>query len=201
MLDAYLSGLALGFSLILAIGAQNAFVLRQGIRGEHVGAICTACTVSDAVLIFAGTYSLDLLVRDNAFIREIIAYAGAGFLFLYGAERFYSAFFTNHKLTPSDQNASGLSKNLAVCLALTWLNPHVYLDTFFLIGSAAGRFTRQKYIFAAGAATASFLFFFALGYGAARLRSLFSNMIAWKILDGCVGLTLWFVAVKLLMDF
>lgn len=200
MIEAYLSGLALGFSLILVIGAQNAFVLRQGVRGEHIGAVCMACAVSDAVLIFAGTYSLDLLARDSIFLKDVTTYVGALFLFLYGVGRFYSAFFLNHGLTPSDQNASGLLRTFCVCLALTWLNPHVYLDTVFLVGSAAGRFARQKYIFAAGAATASFLFFFALGYGAARLRPLFSNMIAWKILDGCVGLTLWFVAVKLLMD-
>ncbi|MCJ2060049.1 LysE/ArgO family amino acid transporter [Methylobacterium sp. J-048] len=200
MLEVYLTGLSVSGGLILAIGAQNAFVLRQGLRGEHVALVCATCAASDALLILVGITSFRGIVVLAPWLRPAMLYAGAAFLIAYGARSLRSAFASAEALQPAPESAAGLGRTLATCLALTWLNPHVYLDTLLLIGSISTRFPGQEPAFAAGAMTASVAFFFALGYGAAILRPLFAKPAAWRVLEGMIALTMWVIAAELLLS-
>jgi len=190
VIDAHLlaatSGLGLGLSLIVAIGAQNAFVLRQGLRGEHVLAVVAVCALSDLVLILAG-----------------VAGAGAA-LFLAG----YAVLAARRAVRPGDDAAlrtstagsgTALTAALATCLALTWLNPHVYLDTVVLLGSIASTHGEERWWFAAGAGAGSVLWFTALGFGARLLRPLFARPVAWRVLDGVIAVVMAALAVSLLL--
>ncbi|MEQ8966052.1 MAG: LysE/ArgO family amino acid transporter [Azospirillaceae bacterium] len=199
MTSAFLTGLGVGASLILAIGSQNAFVLRQGLRGEHVNSVCLICALSDALLITAGVFGFQAIVTRAAWLEPVFLYAGATFLAVYGAISLRSAVISNEALAPAAGASASLMATLGVCLALTWLNPHVYLDTVFLIGAVSTRFPGAELVFAAGAATASFLFFFLLGHGASLLRPIFARARAWRFLDGIVGVVMWSIALKLLL--
>jgi L-lysine exporter family protein LysE/ArgO len=200
VLDVYLTGLSVSGGLILAIGAQNAFVLRQGLRGEHVALVCATCAASDALLIQVGITSFRSMVVLAPWLRPMMRYAGAAFLIWYGARSLRSAFAATTALQPAPGSAAGLRRTLATCLALTWLNPHVYLDTLLLIGSISTRFPGREAAFAAGAVTASVAFFFSLGYGAAILRPLFAKPAAWRMLEGVIALTMWAIAAQLLLS-
>jgi len=200
VLDVYLTGLSVSGGLILAIGAQNAFVLRQGLRGEHVALVCATCAASDALLILVGIASFRSMVVLAPWLRPMMRYAGAAFLIWYGARSLRSAFAATTALQPAPGSAAGLRRTLATCLALTWLNPHVYLDTLLLIGSISTRFPGREAAFAAGAVTASVAFFFSLGYGAAILRPLFAKPAAWRMLEGVIALTMWAIAAQLLLS-
>jgi L-lysine exporter family protein LysE/ArgO len=195
-ISVYVTGLTMGLSLILAIGAQNAFVLRQGLRNEHVFVICLACAVSDAVLILVGITSFQQIAAVLPWLDPVMRYGGAAFLAWYGARNLYSALRSSGALA-AGEGASSLGKALLTCLALTWLNPHVYLDTVVLLGTISTRFPGLEASFAAGAVTASFLFFFSLGYGATKLRPIFANPTAWRVLEGIVAVTMWLIAFKL----
>lgn len=199
MTSAFLPGFMLGFSLILAIGAQNAFVLRQGLRGEHVLAICLACALSDAILILAGVTGFTVISSQLPWIEPVMRYAGAIFLFGYGARSFLTAFRETGALAPADSAPAALGITLVTCLALTWLNPHVYLDTVMLIGSISTQFGEETPAFAAGAVTSSFVFFFSLGYGARLLRPVFAKPQSWRVLEVGIGITMWAIAVSLLL--
>ena len=200
VLEAYLAGFSLSLSLILAIGAQNAFVLRQGLRGKHVAVVCIACAVSDAILIVLGVTGFRSAIALAPWLRSAMVWAGAAFLVWYGLRSLRAAFAAEDAaLVPSTTATVGLRQTLTVCLALTWLNPHVYLDTVLLIGSVSTRFSGYEAAFSAGAATASVVFFFALGFGAALLRPLFEKPSAWRVLDGAIGLTMWAIAANLLL--
>jgi L-lysine exporter family protein LysE/ArgO len=199
MLPVFISGFLLGLSLIVAIGAQNAFVLRQGLRGEHVLAVCLTCALSDALLILAGVTGFAQVDARLPWLGLAMRYAGAAFLFVYGARSFRSAIRSGAALNPADAAPATLGATLATCLAMTWLNPHVYLDTVMLIGSVSTRFAGQKGLFALGAMTASFLFFFALGYGARLLRPVFARPAAWRVLDSGIGFVMWAIAAQLLL--
>lgn len=196
--DAFTTGFLLSLSLILAIGAQNAFVLRQGVRGQHVWPVVLACAVSDAVLISVGVAGFatlsDLLPRVVPWMR----YGGAGFLIVYGALTLRAAWRGGQALRPDHHVDAGLGRTLALCLALTWLNPHVYLDTVLLIGSVSTGFAQARGAFAAGAIVASLVFFHALGFGAALLRPLFAQPRAWRVLDAVIGVTMWAIAAGLI---
>jgi L-lysine exporter family protein LysE/ArgO len=198
MITAFLPGFALGFSLILAIGAQNAFVLRQGLRREHVFWICLTCAVSDAVLICAGVAGFGSLATVVPWFEPLMRYGGAAFLFCYGALSFRSAWRGGATLQAGVARGSGLSAALLTVLAFTWLNPHVYLDTVVLIGSISAQYD-DRAVFAAGAVTASFVFFFGLGYGARFLAPLFARPGAWRILDSLIGGIMWLIAIKLVI--
>ena len=174
MTAALIPGFLLGLSLIVVIGAQNAFVLRHGLRGEHVLAICTLCAASDAILILAGVAGVAQITATWPWLEPIVRYAGAAFLFAYGARSLVAAIRAPGALVPADIEATPLGRTLVMCLALTWLNPHVYLDTLVLIGSISSQYPDREWVFAAGAVAASFVFFFGLGYGAALLRPLFA---------------------------
>lgn len=192
-----LEGFLLGLSLIVAIGAQNAFVLRQGLLRRHVFAVCLVCAVSDALLIAAGVAGFGALVRSVPALPRVMAWLGAAFLFWYGLTRFRSA-LAGESLRVAEAGAGSLRAALAACLAFTWLNPHVYLDTVVLLGGIASRHAgAARLAFGLGAASASFLFFFGLGYGARLLAPLFARPSAWRMLDAGVGVIMWALAAAL----
>ena len=191
------AGFGLGLSLILAIGAQNAFVLRQGLRRSHVFAVCLTCALSDAALIAAGVAGFGSLAQAAPWIESVMRWGGALFLIVYGARALLSAWHGGAVLMVEGGAVEALGPVLATCLALTWLNPHVYLDTVVLLGSVAAQY-EDRVSFAIGAMTASFVFFFTLGYGARRLAPLFARPQAWRVLDLCVGLLMWAIAAALI---
>lgn len=198
-MHALLFGFSLGFSLILAIGAQNAFVLKQGLRDEHVFLVCLICALSDAALILIGVSGFHILVAKFPGLVEIARYGGALFLFSYGLISFYKALRLQQGLLPSELPRSSPWQATLTCLAFTWLNPHVYLDTVVLLGSISTQFGTETPWFAAGAMTASFVFFFALGYGARLLRPLFADARAWRLLDFLIGIVMWGIALRLIL--
>jgi L-lysine exporter family protein LysE/ArgO len=199
-LSVFFAGLSMGLSLIVAIGAQNAFVLRQGLKGEHVFFVSLACALSDAILIVLGVTSFGRIAAILPWLDPVMRIGGAAFLIWYGARSLLSAIRSNGTLTVSEGGvASPLWPTLLACLALTWLNPHVYLDTVVLLGTISTQFPGEEAIFAAGATTGSFLFFFSLGYGAAWLRPIFAKPIAWRILESVIAVVMWAIALKLLI--
>jgi L-lysine exporter family protein LysE/ArgO len=193
------TGLTAGLSLIVAIGAQNAFVLRQGLMGKHVLAVSLACSVSDAALIAVGVTSFRQMAVVAPWALAAMRYGGAAFLIWYGARNLYSAMRSTKALAAGDVRASNLTQTLATCLALTWLNPHVYLDTITLLGAISTRFPGEEASYAVGAMTGSFLFFFALGYGAMWLRPIFASPASWRALEAVVALTMFTIAFKLIV--
>lgn len=190
------AGFALGFSLILAIGAQNAFVLRQGLRREHVFAICLTCGLSDAILIVAGVAGFGALAQAVPWFSEAMRWGGAAFLLVYGAMAMRSAWRGGARLAAKAGGEISLTRALATVLAFTWLNPHVYLDTVVLLGSVSAQ-SENRFLFGLGAVLSSFVFFFSLGYGARLLAPLFERPRAWQWLDAGIGLTMWAIAGKL----
>lgn len=196
----FVSGLATGLSLIVAIGAQNAFILRQGIRREHVGITVLICLVSDAVLIFAGVAGLGALLAVAPWFIDVARIGGAAFLLVYAffaARRAISprGMETNTAMAPTPRRSAALT-----ALALTWLNPHVYLDTVILLGSiAAAQGDTGRWVFGAGAALASILWFIGLGFGARYLRGFFASPRSWRILDAVIASLMALLAASLLL--
>jgi len=200
MSSAFIPGFLLGASLILAIGAQNAFVLRQGLRKEHVFWVCLICALSDAALIAAGVAGFGVLITAAPWLAPVMRFGGAAFLAAYGLRSLWSAWRKKGALNPSDDVRKPLGATMAACLAFTWLNPHVYLDTVVLLGSVGAQYAGRRAVFAGGAIASSFLFFFSLGYGARLLRPLFANPRAWRVLDGLIGITMLALAAKLVLE-
>lgn len=198
-MDALLFGFSLGFSLILAIGAQNAFVLKQGLKGEHVFLVCLICALSDALLILIGVSGFHVLIASFPSLVTIARYGGTAFLLVYGSISFYNAMRLDHGMNPSEIKSSSAWQSALTCLAFTWLNPHVYLDTVVLLGSVSTQFNERLSWFAAGAVISSFVFFFALGYGAGLLRPVFAQARAWRILDFLIGCIMWGIALRLIV--
>lgn len=196
---AAVSGLGLGLSLIVVIGAQNAFVLQQGLRGEYVTPVVVVCALSDLVLIGAGIAGLGALVTAAPAVLTAVRLAGVAFLVTYALLAARRA-WRPRTLDPSDAAERRLAAPAVIgtCLALTWLNPHVYLDTMVLLGSVATSHGPQRWWFGAGAGLASILWFAALGYGARLLRPVFAKPVAWRILDAAIAVTMLFVAATLL---
>ena len=198
MTQAWMAGFGLGLSLIVAIGAQNAFVLRQGLRRDHVLAVVLTCALSDAVLIAAGVAGFGVLTQRVPWLGPMMLWGGAAFLLVYGAIAFRSALRGGAALRAREGAAPvSLRRTLAVCLALTWGNPHVYLDTLVLMGAVSARWEDQT-AFALGGMAASAVFFAALGYGARLLRPLFARPAAWRWLDAGIGCVMWWIAAGLL---
>ena len=194
----YFAGFSLGLSLILAIGSQNAFVLKQGIKKNHVFIICLVCAISDAILILLGVSGFGVLIKQYPIIETMARYGGATFLFIYAFLSFKSAFTVEHALTASAKTEDNVIKIVMTCLAFTWLNPHVYLDTVVLLGSISTKYYPEHFVFAFGAMSASVVFFFTLGYGARLLAPLFKQAKAWKILECIVGITMTVIAFSLI---
>ncbi|WP_428541200.1 LysE/ArgO family amino acid transporter [Profundibacter sp.] len=198
-MQTFTAGFILSFSLILAIGAQNAFVLRQGLRREHVFAICFVSGLSDAILIAIGVSSFGVVSILIPWLAPAFLYAGAAFLIWYGWQNFRAVLRGGQALAASDIQANSLKKTMLTALAMVWLNPHAWLDTVVLVGSVSTKYD-DGVMFAAGATLASFTFFFALGYGARLLAPLFAKPVAWRVLDGVVALTMWIIAASLLLE-
>lgn len=199
MLQSYMQGLTVGFSLIIAIGAQNAFILKQGLKKQYVFWLCTICAASDSILILLGVLGFSQVIQSNPVIVDWAKYFGATFLLIYGTQHFIQSFKISASLLPSENNETQFFKMLCICLALTWLNPHVYLDTVVLIGSISTKFESTALYFASGAITASWVFFFVLGFGARFLLPIFQNTTAWKILDFLIAMVMWGIAISLLV--
>lgn len=198
-MTAFLPGFALSLSLILAIGAQNAFVLRQGLRGMHVGAVVLTCVVSEAVLIGAGVQGCGALTKAFPQIDLVARWGGALFLLAYGVRSLRRALTASESLLANGTAEQSRRSAILTCLALTWLNPHVYLDTLVLIGAVASQYGPDRWWFGAGALSASALFFAVLGYGAAPLQPAFAWPAAWRILDVAVALLMWLIAAALII--
>ncbi|MBX8811732.1 amino acid transporter [Pseudochrobactrum algeriensis] len=199
-LSVFITGMTMGLSLIVAIGSQNAFLLRQGLRNEHVFAVSLTCALSDAILIALGVAGFGTIIGMAPWLDPVMRYGGAAFLIFYGAANMRSALRSSETLA-SGNSAEKQSLKAAVltCFALTWLNPHVYLDTVMLLGSISTQFSGFEFMFAAGAILASFLFFFSLGYGAKWLRPLFAKPSAWRILEVIIAFVMWGIAARLLI--
>jgi L-lysine exporter family protein LysE/ArgO len=198
MFAAASSGFLLGASLIVAIGAQNAFILRQGLLRQHVFLLCLICSLADALLIAAGVGGLGSLVAASPRLITAVTIGGAGFLLGYAVIALRRAMHPQALRAARDGEGS-LKAAVAACLAFTFLNPHVYLDTVLLLGSLSGRFDgAARLAYGIGAAAASFAWFFGLGYGARFLQPLFARPSAWRVLDILVGLVMAGIAVGLL---
>ena len=199
MITAFSSGFLTSLSLILAIGAQNAFVLRQGLRREHVGLVVAICGLSDATLIALGVGGFGMMLPTHPVIEQGLVFAGAAFLFVYGAMRLKAAWHGGERLMPRESSATHALQALTTCLIFTWANPHVYIDTVMLLGSVSTHYTPFELFFGVGAALGSITFFSALGYGARLLAPLFAKPRAWVFLELIIGLTMWAIAVSLLL--
>lgn len=212
-----LAGLGLGLSLIIAIGAQNVFVLRQGIRREHVLAVVIICALSDAVLIIAGVAGLGYIINAAPWLVVVARWAGAIFLTVYGlmaarrawrggdealeVEAEESAAFTGGGTATVTRTATrtALAPVILTTLALTWLNPHVYLDTVLMLGSIAATHGDQRWLFAAGAVAASILWFTGLGFGARYLGRWLRTPRAWRVLDAIIAVVMIALAISLVL--
>lgn len=191
-------GFLSSLTLIAAIGAQNAFVLRQGIRGEHVLPVVAVCTLSDLLLIGAGIAGFGALIAAHPDVVTVTKFGGAAFLIgyaLFAARRALAP----GTLTPADAAPARLTAVLATCLAMTFLNPHVYLDTVILLGALANEHQDGKWLFGVGAVAASAVWFSGLGFGARRLRHLFASPKTWRLLDGAIAATMLVLAVSLVV--
>lgn len=201
MIAPSVAGLLTALPLIVAIGAQNAFVLRQGLLRSHVGAVVLVCAVSDAVLIAAGIAGIGTLVDRASWVIDVVRWLGVAFLLWYAASSFRRA-FRPESLAPRNGNRDETRRSvLARTFALTWLNPHVYLDTMLLIGSVAaahdGGEAAGRWWFGAGAALGSVLWFSSLGFGARFVAPVLTRPRAWQVLEVAIALTMLVVAWKL----
>lgn len=194
----FFQGLAVSAGLIVAIGAQNAFVLAQGVRGAHRLQIALACASSDALLIALGVGGAGALIASQPALLALARWGGAAFLLVYAAMAMRRAWHGESMTLPADSQQS-VWRVLLATLAVTWLNPHVYLDTVVLLGGVAAQLPAQeRFTFGLGAALASWLWFFALAYGARLLAPLFTRPTSWRVLDISVALVMLIVAYQLL---
>ncbi len=193
-----LIGFVTAMTLIAAIGAQNAFVLRQGIRGEHVLAVVSVCAISDLLLITAGIAGVGALITAHPQTVTIAKFGGAAFLFGYGALAVRRALRPS-TMTATPDGPARLISVLLTCLALTFLNPHVYLDTVVLLGTIANEHAQGRWLFGVGAASASLVWFTTLGFGARRLAGLFATPVTWRILDGVIAATMIGLGISLVV--
>ena len=196
-MTAFLSGFKLGLGLIVAIGAQNAFVLRQGLRREHVFAVALFCAVSDAALIGLGVSGFAIATEAAPWLPEALRWGGVAFLSWYALRAARAAWRGGAALVAGQGAAPGLSAILIAVATITWANPHVWLDTVVLLGAVSAQFPGAQAQFGLGAATASFAFFFALAYGARLLAPLFARPVSWRVLEAGVALIMGSVALKL----
>ena len=199
MLSALITGFLLGLSLIVAIGAQNAFVLRQGIIGQHIFYITLFCSISDALLIILGIAGISYFLNDLIYeYSKIIFGFSAIWLFSYGVLRFRSAFKSNSIDVSNNTKPKGLLNSISIVAAFTYLNPHVYLDTVILIGSVSQQFIGLNRIyFAVGACSASFVWFFSIAYGAKLISPMVQKPSHWRIFDSLIALTMFVIAFNL----
>lgn len=194
-----LAGFGFGLSLIVAIGAQNAFVLRQGLLKKHVLAVVAVCALSDAVLILLGVGGAGVIFQALPWLTTVVRIAGAGFLLAYAFLAARRAIDPKALEATREESSPGLAPTVLTVLALTWLNPHVYLDTVVLLGSVANTHGDARWLFGAGAGAASILWFTILGYGARFLQPVFARPSAWRILDAVIAVVMAGIAISLLL--
>ncbi len=199
MFEAALAGYFVAISLIAAIGAQNAFVLRQGLRREHVLPVVLVCAGSDALLIAAGVAGFGAISQSAPWFGEAMRWLGVAFLLAYGALRFRAARKGGEALMPTASVPTPLGRVMAMSLLFTWANPHVYLDTVVLIGSISAQYAPHGLVFGVAAAIASLTFFSALGFGARLLAPVFARPQAWVVLEAVVGCVMWTLALGLVL--
>jgi L-lysine exporter family protein LysE/ArgO len=197
MSEAFIAGFLVSVSLIAAIGAQNAFVLRQGIRREHVGWVVLICAASDAALMSAGIAGFGAVSRSVPWLGDAMLWAGVAFLLVYGGLRFRAAWAGGAALVPTGAAPVALRRVIGTCLLLTWANPHVYLDTLVLVGAISAQYAPHGLAFGVGAVAASASFFTALGFGARLLAPVMARPGAWVVLEVIVGATMWAIAAAL----
>lgn len=198
-LTTYLAGLGAGGGLIMAIGAQNAFVLRQGLQRRYVGEVVLICLSADACLILAGVGGMGLAINGHPLLLRWLGYAGAAFLATYGSMAARRAWQGESGLQPGTGDTIGRGRALLACLGFTLLNPHVYIDTVVLLGSISTHYGASgRWLFAAGACTASALWFVLLGFGARLLLPVFRSPKAWRVLDILIAALMFVLAVFLL---
>lgn len=194
----YMQGLGTGAGLIIAIGAQNAFVLSQSIRKNHHLTVCLVCALCDAILITLGVMGTGELVATNPMLLKPAAWGGAAFLAWYGFGSFRSAVKGGKLEKDEDLTSTGMRSVIMLTLAITLLNPHVYLDTIVMLGSMSGQYAGDaRYIFGLGAISASFIWFYTLGFGGRALAPLFRKPGTWRVLDSFIGVTMWIIAIGL----
>ncbi|MFD3509790.1 LysE/ArgO family amino acid transporter [Nocardia sp. NPDC058666] len=197
---AALSGLGFGLSLIVAIGAQNAFVLRQGVRGQHVLPVIAVCVVSDIVLIGVGVAGFGAIVESFPAIVTVARYAGALFLLGYAVIAARRALRSSTLIADSAGTSVTVGATVLTCLAMTWLNPHTFLDTVVLLGSFASTYASpDRWFLAGGAMLGSVIWFLALGYGSRRLGPLFARPGSWRVLDSLIAVVMLALALGLLI--
>ena len=194
----FITGFSIGFSLILAIGAQNAFVLKQGLIRQNVFLVCLICAASDAILITLGVSGFGEIITEYPIIEKLARIGGALFLFTYGVLNLYSAQTKTHALEPTKKIQKSKHKTILTCLGFTWLNPHVYLDTVVMLGSISTQFENTA-AFALGAISASFVFFFSLGFGASKLTRYFEKPKTWRVLENLIGILMIFLGITLVI--
>ena len=201
VLTAALAGLGFGLSLIVAIGAQNAYVLRQGLRKEHVFVIVAICALSDALLIAVGVAGLGAIIQQLEWLLLLIEVIGGVFLCTYGVMAAKRAWKPEVLNTDTGGKAVSLKVAAGTALALTYLNPHVYLDTVLLLGSVAGTYEANRWWFAAGAMLGSVIWFSTLGFGARLLDPVFKKPTAWRVLDAIIAVVMFTLGMSLLVSF
>ena len=201
VLAAALAGLGFGLSLIVAIGAQNAYVLRQGLRKEHVFVIVAICALSDAALIAVGVAGLGAIIQQLEWLLLLIEVIGGVFLCTYGVMAAKRAWKPEILNTDTGGKAVSLKVAAGTALALTYLNPHVYLDTVLLLGSVAGTYEANRWWFAAGAILGSIIWFSTLGFGARLLDPVFKKPSAWRVLDAIIAVVMFTLGMSLLISF
>ena len=194
--DAAVLGFVTGLTLIAAIGAQNAFVLRQGIRGEHVAVVAGVCAAADVMLIAAGIAGVGALITAHPQALTVVRIGGAAFLIGYGLLAARRA-LRPATLMPAAAGPAQLAPVVLTCLALTFLNPHVYLDTVILLGTLANQQGEARWFFGGGAALASTVWFFGLGFGARRAVGVFATATTWRILDAVIAVTMIALGISL----
>lgn len=191
------AGFLTGLSLIVAIGAQNAFVLRLGLMRSHVGVAVAICAISDALLIVVGTAGMGAIVQSHKSLLKAVSWIGAAYL-LYFAFSAAKRIFKTESLHASEQTAMSKKSVILSVIGFTWLNPHVYLDTVLLVGSIGSQFGNQRWFFALGAATASLLWFTGLGYGSKAAARVMARPITWRILDIFITIVMTSIAISLI---
>ena len=195
----FLNGLALSGALIIAIGAQNAFLLNRALRNQHQYSVALLCSLSDAIFICLGIFGMGALVQAQPGLLLWISIVGAVFLFVYGALAFKSAAQSHAMSMDYGDGKYSLTKALGIAASVSWLNPHVYLDTMVLLGSISSQYVGyDKIWFGCGAVSASFIWFFSLAWGAQWLMPIFTNPVSWRVLDALIGVIMWTICAGLI---
>jgi L-lysine exporter family protein LysE/ArgO len=193
---AFLPGFLAGLGLIVAIGAQNAFVIRQGLTRQHVFVVVAICAIADAALIALGIAGLGAIIQGLPWLLEGVRWFGVAYLTWFGIKSVRSA-FNNEVMDISGAQTTSLKKVVAAVLGFTLLNPHVYLDTVILLGSISNQFAQDRWVFGLGAMTASVVWFSSIGFGARAASRFMSKPIFWRVLDSLIAVVMFSIAFYL----